>query len=67
MRSIIVGIHYYEFRDNNGPLHRIIKTWNLGRMGYWHREDGPAVIHEDGHEEWWYDDHFYEKEKDENN
>jgi hypothetical protein len=34
---------YYKYEDG--------EYWYLN--GKWHREDGPAVIYSDGHQEWW--------------
>ena len=62
MKTIFLKIHSEYEID-----HSLNKTWGAGRINYWHREDGPAVIDYDPSDgsilnQWWENDEFVRQE-----
>lgn len=64
------AIHYTSKPNGRGTPHRIGgPAWQHGEDKEWwvngerHREDGPAIEHEDGHKEWFLNGVSYSEEE----
>jgi hypothetical protein len=55
------NVYAVTIKDSGTPGFRFREDWKLWG-NYRHRENGPAIVHYDGREEWWLDGIEYSKE-----